>query len=79
MGTLASVTDAALPLGPEGPEFVVGPGLSDGDREITKEWLDSGTLEDALLQIDMDELEIQRRDLELKLRGRDEARLPSTE
>ena len=78
-GTLAPVTDAALPLEPKGPEFVVGARLTESDREIIWEWLKSGEFEETLLQLDIEDLEIQRRDLEYKLRARDEARLPSTE
>ena len=78
-GTLAPVSNAALPLEPEGPDFVVRSRLTDSDREIIREWLESGAFEDALLQLDIEDLEIQRRDLEYKLRARDEARLPSTE
>ena len=73
------MSEAALPLEPEGPEFVVGARLTESDREIIREWLESGAFEEALLQVDIDELEIQRQDLEHKLRARDEARLPSTE
>ena len=58
---------------------MVGSRLSEEAREIIREWLESGAFEDALLQLDIEDLEIQRRDLEYKLRARDEARLPSTE
>lgn len=73
------MSDAALPHEPEGTDLVVGSGLSDEGREIIGEWLDSGALEDSLLQVDMDELEAQRLELEHRLRSREEARLPSTE
>ncbi|MDE0605466.1 MAG: hypothetical protein OXI18_13785 [bacterium] len=73
------MSNAALPLEPEGPDFVVGSRLTDSDREIIGEWLDSGAFEDSLLQVAMDELEAQRLELEHRLESRDEARLPSTE
>ena len=73
------MSDAALPHEPEGTDFNVGSGLSDEGREIIGEWLESGAFEEALIQIDIEDLEIQRRDLEYKLRARAEARLPSTE
>ena len=73
------MSDAALPHEPERTDFIAGSGLSDEGREIIGEWLESGAFEEALLQIDIEDLEIQRRELEYKLQGRDEARLPSTE
>lgn len=73
------MSDAALPHDPEETDVIVGSGLSDEGREIIGEWLDSGAFENSLLQVDMDELEAQRLELEHRLRSRDEARLPSTE
>ena len=73
------MTDAALPLEPAEAGSFVGARLTESDRKIIWEWLKSGEFEEALLQVDIDDLEIQRRDLEYKLRARDEARLPSTE
>ncbi len=68
------MTEAALPLEPEGPNISTRRGLSEQDTRIIKEWVDSGEFEDALLQVDMDDLESQRQELEHRLRGRDEGR-----
>lgn len=68
------MTEAALPLEPEGPNTSTRGGLSERDARIIKEWIDSGEFEDALLQVDMDDLESQRQELEHKLGGRDKGR-----
>lgn len=71
------MSDAALSENPTDHEGELG--LSEEGRKTIQGWLDSGAFEDALLRVDMDELEAQRLELEHRLRGRDEARLPSTE
>lgn len=73
------MTDAALPLEPAEAGSFAGARLTENDRKVIWEWLKSGEFEKALLQVEIEDLEIQRRDLECKLRARDEARLPSTE
>ena len=54
-----------------------GPGLSKEGQEIITEFVVSGAFEDALLQVDIDDLAILRENLKHKLRARAEARRPS--
>lgn len=68
------VTEAAIPFGPEGSNTSTRRSLNKQDAQIINEWIDSGEFENALLQVDMDDLESQRQELEHKLGGRDKGR-----